>query len=402
MASAAALGAVGRGFESLYSENCSNKSLIGAFFLLMLLAWLQWDPPRFVFTLPMIHHPVAWYGVCFAFGFILGFLIILPMIRTKLSQTEKILLRDIASWPRLAQSLKQVVGKKEHPLFTIYQKLSQKTQECLTNLKIKQEPTEQTKAEILQAINHSYVSYGRGKLETLFGKGLHTLRDLSLMLTDRLTWYVVIGTVVGARLGHVFFYEWPRYQQNPIEIFKVWEGGLASHGGTLGVMLALYLYQRSIRHRFPEFNFLCLLDILCVPTAMTAVWIRIGNFMNQEIVGPVTTVPWAIVFGQPLEGKGGLPRHPTQLYEAACYLATFILLYTLWNKKQEQLKPGTLIGLFMILVFGSRFFIEFVKVSHGFMIDESILLTGQYLSIPFVALGFILLFYGRRLVKTPV
>ncbi len=366
----------------------------------MHLAWLHWDPPRFVFTLPFVHHPVAWYGVCFAFGFILGFLIILPMIRQKLAQSEKIQKRDIASWPLIAQSLRQVNGKKEHPLFVIYQKLSQKTRENLDTLKIKQEPTDQTKAEILKAVNSSYLAFGREKLEKLFGKGLNTLKELSIFLTDRLTWFVVIGTVVGARLGHVFFYEWPRYQQNPLEIFKIWEGGLASHGGTIGVMIALFLYQRSIRENFPEFNFLSLLDILSVPTAMTAVWIRLGNFMNQEIVGPVTTVPWAVVFAHPLEGEGGLPRHPTQLYEAMCYLFTFALLYTLWKKKQDQLKPGVLVGLFMILVFGSRFLVEFVKVSHGLMIDESVLLTGQYLSLPFIALGVFFLLYGKKLVKS--
>ncbi|CCB91450.1 prolipoprotein diacylglyceryl transferase [Waddlia chondrophila 2032/99] len=368
----------------------------------MHLAWLHWNPPRFIFTLPFIHHPIAWYGVCFAIGFILGFFIILPMIRQKLSQTEKISPRDIASWPHVVQSLRQVSGKKEHPLYPIYQKLSQKTRENLNRLKIKQEPVELTKNDILQAINHSYLAYGREKLEKLFGKGLLTLKELAVLLTDRLTWYIVIGTVVGARLGHVFFYEWPRYQQNPLEIIKVWEGGLASHGGALGVILALFLYQRSIREKFPEFNFLCLLDILCVPTAMTAVWIRIGNFMNQEIIGPVTTAPWAVVFAHPLEAEGGLPRHPTQLYEAFCYLITFIFLYTLWSRKRNQLKPGVLIGLFMILVFGSRFFVEFVKVSKGLMIDESFLLTGQYLSLPFIILGIFLLFCGKKLSKSSI
>jgi phosphatidylglycerol---prolipoprotein diacylglyceryl transferase len=129
---------------------------------------------------------------------------------------------------------------------------------------------------------------------------------------------------------------------------------------------------------------------------MTAVWIRLGNFMNQEIVGPVTTVPWAIIFANPLEDTGGLPRHPTQLYEAFCYLITFIILYTLWNRKREELKPGTIIGIFMILVFGSRFLIEFVKVPQGLMINESLLLTGQYLSIPFILLGFLLVELRRR------
>ncbi len=361
------------------------------------MAWIYWNPTRFIFTIPYIDHPVAWYGACFAFGFILGFLLILPLIRSKLAETNKILPRDIANWCKLINRLKQAVGQKAHPLYPIIEKLSKKTRESLPNFKLKQEPTEAIKEELLSSINKTYHAFGREKLQSLLGKGLHTLKDLSLFLADRLTWFVIGGTIIGARLGHVFFYDWPRYQHNPVEILKVWEGGLASHGGTIGVILALFFYQRSIKSRFPEFTFLTLLDIICVPTAMTAVWIRIGNFMNQEIVGPITSVPWAVVFGNPMEGPGGFPRHPTQLYEAVAYLFTFCILMTLWKKKREILPEGTLFGLFMILVFGSRFLIEFVKVPTSLMMDESLLLTGQYLSIPFIVLGAFLLLRSQRL-----
>lgn len=363
------------------------------------MGWIHWNPSRFIFTIPYTNHPVAWYGACFAFGFILGFLLILPIIKSKLSETKAILYRDIAKWSKLTNQLRQSAGKKEHPLFQIFQKLSKKTQGTLVNLKLRQEPSDPVKEEVLRCINKSYTTFGRERLQTLFGKGLYTLKELTLFLGDRLTWFVVIGTIIGARLGHVFFYDWPRYQHNPIEVFKVWEGGLASHGGTIGVILALFLYQRSIKFSFPEFTFLSLLDILCVPTAMTAVWIRIGNFMNQEIVGPVTSVPWAIVFGSPMEGPGGFPRHPTQLYEALAYLVIFCILYTLWRKKRDILPSGTLFGLFMVLVFGSRFLIEFVKTPTSLMMDESLLLTGQYLSIPFIAIGALLLFRSQRLMK---
>jgi phosphatidylglycerol---prolipoprotein diacylglyceryl transferase len=217
------------------------------------------------------------------------------------------------------------------------------------------------------------------------------IRDLSLSLMDRLTWFVVAGTVIGARLGHVFFYEWPRYAANPIDIFKVWEGGLASHGGALGIILAVGIYQRTIRKKFPELTFLTLLDCLSIPTALVGMFIRIGNFFNQEITGPETSVPWAIVFGHPMEWARVVPRHPAQLYEAFAYLLIFLGLALLWKKKGNTLREGTLLGLFMVLVFGSRFVLEYFKASMSLMIDESFLHAGQYLSIPFILFGLYLL-----------
>ena len=368
--------------------------------LYSLIAWLHWDPPRFAFTLPYLNHPVAWYGICFAFGFMLGFLIVIPIFKRKLEQTKKILERDVSNWPSLVTHLRKAIGFKENPISPIFKKLDKKAQESIEKLRFKQEPDKILKQEIIHALNASLsdrkLQYSRETLEKLFPKAIYKLRELALYLTDRMTWFIVLGTIVGARLGHVFFYEWPRYQNNPIDIIKVWEGGLASHGAALGIMLAIFLYQRMISKRFPEFTFVNLLDILCIPASITAVWIRIGNFVNQEIVGPVTTVPWAIVFGHPVEGRGALPRHPSQLYEASIYLLTFLALYFLWNKKSTTLKSGTLIGLFMIFVFGSRFLIEFVKNSQSLMIDESFLHAGQYLSLPFILLGCAFLLYGRR------
>jgi prolipoprotein diacylglyceryl transferase len=280
------------------------------------LAWFYWDPPRFAFTIPIIDRPIAWYGLCFVFGFIVGFFIIVPIFKRKLLETRKI-------------------SQKE-------------------------------------------------------------AKSLAIQLTDRLTWSVIIGTIVGARLGHVFFYDWPRYQEHPLEIFKIWEGGLASHGGAVGVMIATYLYLKSIRPRFPEFNYVMLLDFLAVPTAFVATCIRIGNFFNQEIYGPPTDLPWAVVFGHPYDGAAAVPRHPTQIYEALVYFITFVILYTLWYRRSDKLKDGTLIGLFLVLVFGSRFFLEFLKPAQSLIINETFLLAGQYLSIPFVLLGFYFLFRKKQ------
>lgn len=222
-------------------------------------------------------------------------------------------------------------------------------------------------------------------------EALRSLNPLAYMLLDRLTWFVVGGTIIGARLGHVFFYDWPRYQNNLGDILKVWEGGLASHGGAVGVLIGLILYQRLIRKNFPEFTFITLLDLIVVPTAFTAFCIRMGNFFNQEILGSPSNVPWAVIFGDPIDGKEIAPRHPVQLYEAAVYLLTFFFLWFLWRKWRDDLKPGVLSGLFFIMVFGARFLIEFLKTPQSLMFKETFLQTGQYLSIPFILWGIILL-----------
>lgn len=232
--------------------------------------------------------------------------------------------------------------------------------------------------------------------QTMAAHPERNIHDTSLYLVDRLTWFVVSGTIIGARLGHVFFYDWPRYQHHLIDILKVWEGGLASHGGAIGVLFAVFLYQRMIRKKFPEFTYIALLDMLVVPTAFVACCIRIGNFFNQEILGTPTTLPWAVVFGDPFDGSSIEPRHPVQLYEAGAYLFTFFLLGYLWRYKGEKLRPGVLSGLFFIVIFSSRFFIEFFKTSQSLMIDESFLTTGQYLSIPCVFFGIWLFLKGNK------
>jgi prolipoprotein diacylglyceryltransferase len=175
---------------------------------------------------------------------------------------------------------------------------------------------------------------------------------------------------------------------------------LASHGGVAGVMIALFLYQRSIRKQYPEFTFIGLLDMLAVPAPLASFCIRMGNFFNQEILGTPTNVPWAIIFGDPADGSVPQPLHPAQLYEAFAYLITFVILYSLWRKKGLSLRPGLMIGLMFIMIFGARFFVEFFKAHLSSIIDESFLQMGQYLSIPFVLLGIVFCFYGKFFPKS--
>ena len=211
--------------------------------------------------------------------------------------------------------------------------------------------------------------------------------------------YVMLGTIIGARLGHVLFYEWDQYSQNPIEILKVWEGGLASHGGTIGVALAVFIFSRYVAKR----NVVWTLDRLAVATAMVAGLIRLGNLFNHEIYGHVTDMPWAFCFVRNVhawmagaEPIFTAPSHPTQLYEALCYFALFGLLMWMYWKKNAQERPGLLLGIFFVWVFGCRFVIEFVKNNQEVWEDAMILNMGQLLSIPFVLIGITLIIYAIK------
>lgn len=206
--------------------------------------------------------------------------------------------------------------------------------------------------------------------------------------------FVVVATVVGARLGHVFFYAWDYYSQHPAEIFKVWEGGLASHGGTLGILIAVWLYSRWVTHR----GMLWTLDRLVVPVGLVAALIRVGNLMNHEIYGAATSLPWGFRFVDNVNAwmQGAapvftVPSHPTQLYEALCYLVVFAVCVWLYWRRHANERPGLIFGIFMLGIFIPRFFIEFVKnvqepweeaMRASIGLDQ-----GQLLSIPFIVLG---------------
>ncbi|QSZ41337.1 prolipoprotein diacylglyceryl transferase [Sulfurimonas aquatica] len=204
---------------------------------------------------------------------------------------------------------------------------------------------------------------------------------------DALFTYAVIGIVVGARLGHCFFYDPAYYLANPLKIIAVWEGGLASHGGGIGFIIALWFYVRKYK-----MNFIWLLDRATMPTAIFAFFVRMGNFMNSEIVGTKSELPWAIVFSRVDE----FARHPAQVYEAISYLAIFFLLTYLY-KTRTSLKPGILFGVFLTTVFSARFLIEFVKTKQAAYSTEIALSTGQLLSIPFliIGVGFIIWSYKK-------
>ncbi|SDX89203.1 prolipoprotein diacylglyceryl transferase [Hymenobacter psychrophilus] len=256
---------------------------------------------------------------------------------------------------------------------------------------------------------------------------------------DVLTIYVLIGTVIGARLGHVFFYDWPQYKNNLLSIFKIWEGGLASHGATIPIIFAVWLFSRN-----NKFDVLWTLDRIVLVVAVGGALIRIGNLMNSEIGGYPTDAPWAFVFprdtghlqksapDQPLPAgtyvvkyqrppgateltvtaqpagpavvAGSLvavPRHPTQIYESLFCVFLFVLLYGMWNRTRERTPRGQLFGLFVVLLFSFRFFIEFFKEDQVAFEQGMQFNMGQLLSIPLVFMGLYVLWRAGKNPENP-
>ncbi len=203
--------------------------------------------------------------------------------------------------------------------------------------------------------------------------------------------YVVVGMIVGSRLGHVFFYEWPYYSKHPGEIIEIWNGGLASHGGTIALFIGVLIFSWTVTKKSPAWT----LDKLVIPTALVAGLIRLGNLMNSEIYGGYTDLPWGFVF---LRNGETMPAHPTQIYEALCYFVLFGLLMWMYWKRNAEERPWLITGIFFIGIFLPRFLIEFIKnvqVSSEYeMIGKYGLNIGQMLSIPFVLLGIGMVWYA--------
>lgn len=199
---------------------------------------------------------------------------------------------------------------------------------------------------------------------------------------DTLTIYMVVATIVGARLGHVLFYDPIHYFQNPHKILMVWEGGLASHGGVIGILIAIYLFARKT-----NVNYLWALDRISIVASLTFCMIRIGNLMNSEMIGTPTNLPWAFIF----TSKDHIPRHPAQLYEAIHYFIWFIVLFVLWYKLNDRMRNGLLFGWSLIILFSFRFVDEFFKIDQVEFEEGMILNMGQLLSIPFILTGIVIL-----------
>ena len=259
----------------------------------ILLSYVVWNVDSDIFVIPYLNHPVRWYGLSWALGFLLS----------------------------------------QQVMYYIYKRDGRTSQEV-----------------------------------------------------DTLTIYMLIAAVAGARLGHVLFYDPMEFLSDPIRIFAIWEGGLASHGGAIGVLIALYFFARRTK-----INYLWIVGRLVIVSALTGGLIRLGNLMNSEMVGLPTTVPWGFVFTK----IDHLPRHPAQLYEAIYCFLLFLFLLRTWYKKGNEIRDGLLTGWFLIILFGLRFVDEFFKINQVSFENDLILNMGQILSIPFVILGIVILLHNK-------
>lgn len=266
----------------------------------MILDYIIWDVDPDIFIVPVLNHPIRWYGLSWALGFLLS----------------------------------------------------------------------------QQVIYYIYKREGR------------TVKEV-----DTLTIYMIIASMVGARLGHVLFYDPIYYFNEPLKILAIWEGGLASHGGAIGILIALYFFARKTNVKY-----LWIVDRLVIVSALMASLIRLGNLMNSEMVGLPTTLPWGFVFTD----IDNVPRHPAQLYEAIYCFLLFLFLFWVWYRKRNEIKDGFLTGWFLIILFGLRFVDEFFKINQVSFEDDLILNMGQLLSIPFILAGLIILLRNRNKNKVNV
>ncbi len=248
--------------------------------------------------------------------------------------------------------------------------------------------------EIFSIGNHGVRWYGLMIALALFTGYLIFKRylrsdKLTAEMLDALLIYIAIGSIIGARLGHVFFYEPDYFLKNPLEILKIWKGGLASHGWAISILLTLWLYNR--KYKIP---FLWLIDRIAIVVALGCAFIRIGNFFNSEIYGLPTNLPWGVEFVRDrlydsITGEilPTVARHPTQLYEALSYILIFIALFVFYRKKNMEVRDGFIFGVSMIALFSARFLIEFVKNDQVAFEAGMSFNMGQLLSLPFIIAG---------------
>lgn len=241
-------------------------------------------------------------------------------------------------------------------------------------------------------------------------KHIYNRDHIPIEKLDPLFIYTVLATLIGARLGHVIFYQAELFKEDPLSIILPFRfvpefeftgfQGLASHGAAIGIVVAMYLYHKRVLHK----PVLWILDRVVIPVSIGGMFIRLGNFMNSEIVGKPTHSDYGVIFLD-YPAKVGLlteavPRHPAQLYEAGCYLIIFFILWFIYKKTDKSKHIGYLFGIFMVLLWTVRFLIEFVKEAQVEERAAWVLNTGQLLSIPFILLGIYFIFTAKNRVES--
>lgn len=235
---------------------------------------------------------------------------------------------------------------------------------------------------------------------------------------DQLFFWMAAGVIIGARLGHCWFYEWHLtddpiqifswniqyrnpYIEHPLRLLYIWEGGLSSHGGAIGLIIAAILLNKFKYSRYPQFqtSWLWILDRLCIGVCFTAMLIRLGNLMNSEIYGGPTDMPWGFIFVR--DGQT-VPCHPTQIYEILYCFVALCVTWPMYRFTQARRREGLLLGVFLEIVFVTRFALEFIKNDQEAFEANHLLNMGQILSIPFIALGIFLIIRAYRRPLSPV
>jgi len=295
-----------------------------------------WNPDPVAFTIPYLGRPVFWYGILFALAFFFAYRVVLKQLRAHLTAEEY----------SGEEVDKKGLGSTNNQMNVAAKRLV----------------------------------------------GSRQTYNLASKMTDKLSIWVVVGVVLGARLFHVFFYDFPAFCQRPFSLFNTWEGGLASHGGVIGAVLALMALLSLHKKLFSKVGLLTLLDMFVPAAAIMGVLIRCGNFINQEVLGKGSDLPWAVIFQNPIDGSYPIARHPVQLYEALFFLILFLLV-PLLRKLFKRFHPGAMAGAFIALVFAFRFWVEDYKVEQSFVIDSS-LNMGAWLSVPFIIVGLGLMAYA--------
>ena len=232
------------------------------------------------------------------------------------------------------------------------------------------------------------ILFATGLLTAYFiGEWIFKKESIDAKLLDPLFFYIVVGIVIGARLFHVIFYDPIYFSQHPLEILQVWKGGLASHGGAIGAILAIWLFSK--KHNL---SFSWLLARAMPSTFALATFIRVGNFFNSEIVGLKTNVAWGVIF----ERVDKFPRHPVVLYEAFAYFLIFIILLIMYKRLTKEQFTNIATGFGLFSAFTVRFFLEYVKTPQAEFANVLPLSMGQILSLPFIILGLFLLIRGIK------
>ncbi len=216
--------------------------------------------------------------------------------------------------------------------------------------------------------------------------------NIQIKFLDELTTFMIVGTIIGARLGHCLFYEPGYYFSHPLKILMIWEGGLASHGAAIGILLSILIFSRT-----KKFSFLWVMDRVVIVVALAGFLIRTGNLMNSEIYGIPTSLPWGFRFVRSINPAEAIdPRHPTQLYEGLSYLLIFLVLWWYYYRKEGKPLQGFIFGVFLIGIFGVRFLVEFIKEPQETFESSLFLNMGQLLSLPFILAGIFLIWNARR------